>query len=266
MVKATCVIGQWLCENVVDWLTAWQWFEDRIDKFFSESLPCTCRTIILCTLTSKLHSSTLSPAFYYLTLTDLHARPGLLSHTRAIMRMKSTFLILRTSRMPNNVYIYIQYIIGIYIYAYAHIAYLKSDIYIYIRIYIYTYTCIYIYRYTLHIYTYTHINIYTYIHIMYTYIHIYIYTCTHIYIYTLRNLWGYVIPTPISGEPCPKLPCQLLFLFDLKMPLPPSLGHADIVIGWIEWFNVALQVTCHDVTWVGNAVETFTLVKNKQIT
>ena len=66
---------------------------------------------------------------------------------------------------------------------------------------------------------------------MYTYIHIYIHTCTHIYIYTLRNLWGYVIPTPISGEPCPKLPCQLLFLFDLKMPLPPSLGHADIVIG-----------------------------------
>ena len=107
--------------------------------------------------------------------------------------------------------IYIQYIIGIYIY-------------------ICTY-CIPIYRYTLHIYTYTHINIYTYIHIMYTYIHIYIHTCTHIYIYTLRNLWGYVIPTPISGEPCPKLPCQLLFLFDLKMPLPPSLGHADIVIG-----------------------------------
>ena len=87
-----------------------------------------------------------------------------------------------------------------------------------------------------------------------------------IYTYILRNLWGYVSLPQFPGEPCPKIPCQLLSFFCLKMPLPPSsLGHADIAHGWLEWTKITLQVTCQDVTWVEIAVETFKLVKSNNL-
>ena len=106
-------LGSWLIYPMMAWkssrLTAWQWFGYRIDKFFSDSLPCMRTTIILCTFTCKMHSSALySLAILDLTLTR-PATSGVAFPYQSI-NGKRMFLILRTSRMPNL------YIIYIYIY------------------------------------------------------------------------------------------------------------------------------------------------------
>ena len=103
-------LGSWLIYPMMAWkssrLTAWQWFGYRIDKFFSDSLPCMRTTIILCTFTCKMHSSALySLAILDLTLTR-PATSGVAFPYQSI-NGKRMFLILRTSRMPNLYIIYI---------------------------------------------------------------------------------------------------------------------------------------------------------------
>ena len=86
------------------------------------------------------------------------------------------------------------------------------------------YTCIYIYI-CMYIYIYICICIY-----VYMYMYIYIDICIYVYVYC-ETYGDYLSYPNIPWNPVPLMPCQLLFLFGLKMPLPPSsLSHAVLAI------------------------------------